>query len=321
VNCSQTLEMRLAWAAEICELADTIDDPVRRYRAHDGSGLTNLEAGDPGPMRSKAALLDDLLARAPVATLRWIRAFNRVLDPILHGDLGEAERLAQVAFELGIETGQPDPMGVYAAQLSNIRKHQGRYDELVPLVEQVVAEQPKQPVYRSVLAAAYVYTGDTEHAAALLDEDRQSDFPLNVDGAWSTGLCLWADVATRLGDRRGAAEILFDKLAPFHHHVPFTSVTILPTVAHHLGTLDHMLDRHDDADRWFQEAMAIHERMESPLLVAYTQAAWACLLADRNRQDDRARAGQMAQQALAAATAGGFRYIESDARAVLDRME
>ena len=320
VNCPQTLEMRLAWDAEVCELADAIEDPVRRYRAHDSSGLGNLEAGDPGPMRAKAALLDELLARAPVATLRWIRAFNRVLDPILRGDLGEAERLAEVAFVLGNETGQPDPMGVYAAQLVNIRLHQGRLAEMAPLVEQVVAEQPKQPVYRAVLAQACLYAGDLDRASALLEEDHAGGFPLNLDGSWTTGLCVWADVAVRLADG-AAAQVLFDHLAPFHDRVPFTSVTILPTVAHYLGTLDHLLDRHADADRWFEEAMTIHKRMESTLLVAYTQAAWASLLADRNANDDRTRARDMAHEALPGATAGGFGYIASDAQAVLDRIE
>ena len=320
VSCPQTFELRLAWTAEHCMLADALDDPVRRFRAHQGSGLMDLEAGHSGTMRSNLALLDDLAARVPHAAIRWILAFNRVLDPILRGALDEAERLADLAFALGNETGQPDPMGIYAGQLTNVRYHQGRYAELVPMVEQVVAEQPKQPVYRAVLAAAYTYAGYLDRAAALLAEDSVSGFPMSVDGSWTTGLCLWADVAVRLGDR-AVAQVLFEQLAPFHHHVPFTTITILPTVAHYLGTLDHLLDRHEDADRWFQEAMTIHQRMESSLLVAYTQAAWASLLADRDHHDDRTRAQDLANQALAAGTAGGFGYIASDAERVLQLFE
>jgi class 3 adenylate cyclase/tetratricopeptide (TPR) repeat protein len=320
VHCAQTFELRRSWTAERCELADALDDPVRRFRAHLALELMELEAGHSGTLRSNQALLENLAARAPHANIRWNLAFSRVTEPLLRGDLGEAERLADIGFELGNETGQPDPMGIYAAQLVNIRLHQGRYAELVPLVEQVVADQPKQPVYRAVLSAAYTYAGDLDRASALLDEDRARGFALPLDNSWTTGLCCWADVGVRLGDRV-AAQILFDQLAPYHHHVPFTTITILPTVAHYLGTLDHLLDRHDGADAWFREAMTIHERMESPLLVAYTQAAWASLLADRGHHDDSTRAREMAHQALTAATAGGFGYIESDARAVLDRIE
>ena len=81
-----------------------------------------------------------------------------------------------------------------------------------------------------------------------------------------------------------------------------------------------MLGNVDAADAWFTEAMEIHQRMESPLLVPHTEAAWAALLADRNRGDDRARARDMAARALAAAAAGGYGYIERDAQAVLQQL-
>jgi hypothetical protein len=91
----------------------------------------------------------------------------------------------------------------------------------------------------------------------------------------------------------------------------------LGAAAHYLGQLDHLLGGYDDADRWFTEAMAIHERVESPLFVADTQSAWAALLADRANGDDHERARAMAEQALTTATAGGYGYIEADARRVL----
>ena len=57
--------------------------------------------------------------------------------------------------------------------------------------------------------------------------------------------------------------------------------------------------------------------MESPLLVAYTHAAWVELAADRG---EATRARELAEAALAAAVQGGYGYIERDALAVLDRL-
>ncbi len=74
------------------------------------------------------------------------------------------------------------------------------------------------------------------------------------------------------------------------------------------------------AERWFEEAMAIHDGMESPLLVAYTDAAWSALLADRDLGDDRQRARAMAERAVTVATAGGYGDIQSDAQTVLARL-
>ena len=59
---------------------------------------------------------------------------------------------------------------------------------------------------------------------------------------------------------------------------------------------------------------------ESPLLVAHTNAAWSGLLEERGTLDDHERARAMATDALTAATAGGYGYIERDARDVLERL-
>jgi hypothetical protein len=82
--------------------------------------------------------------------------------------------------------------------------------------------------------------------------------------------------------------------------------------------LDHLIGDYDTAENWFTEALALHERVRSPVLVAQTNYACAALLADRGRDDDHERAHQMASAALDAATAGGYGYVEADARAVLN---
>jgi hypothetical protein len=66
--------------------------------------------------------------------------------------------------------------------------------------------------------------------------------------------------------------------------------------------------------------MALHERLESPVLIAHTQAAWSALLADRATRDDHTRAREMADQAHAAATAHGYGYVATDAAAVLEEL-
>ena len=140
-----------------------------------------------------------------------------------------------------------------------------------------------------------------------------------ADTAWSTGLACWADAAALVG-AVDAAPLLRERLLPYHDQIANTTITFHLAVCHYLGLLDHLSDRYNDAEQWFTEALQLHERVRSPLLVAYTHAAWAELLADRNQKDDHARAHVMAQQALDAAIAGGYGYIETDARAVLARL-
>ena len=116
------------------------------------------------------------------------------------------------------------------------------------------------------------------------------------------------------------APFLRERLLPYHDQIVTTGPTFYPAVCLFLGLLDHLSGRYDDAEQWFSQALQLHERVRSPLLIAHTHAAWAALLADRDQHDDHTRARVMAQQALDAATAGGYGYIETDARAVLTRL-
>jgi hypothetical protein len=142
---------------------------------------------------------------------------------------------------------------------------------------------------------------------------------MRMDLNWTTAQANWAVAAARL-HATDAAAALRDKFIPYHDQIVFTGATVNASVAHHLGLLDHTLGRLDDADHWFAESLELHERLRSPLFVACTQAAWAALLVERNRGDDRTRARDMAEPALAAATAGGYGAIERDARAVLEQL-
>lgn len=61
--------------------------------------------------------------------------------------------------------------------------------------------------------------------------------------------------------------------------------------------------------------------METPWFVAFTQTAWADLLADRNQRGDAQRARALIGAALPVATERGYGYVEHDARSVLVRIE
>ena len=61
--------------------------------------------------------------------------------------------------------------------------------------------------------------------------------------------------------------------------------------------------------------------MEAPFFVAWTQVAWADLLADRNQPGDAQQAQALADAALPVATERGFGYVERDARSLLERFE
>jgi hypothetical protein len=109
-------------------------------------------------------------------------------------------------------------------------------------------------------------------------------------------------------------------MVPFADRVVTTTITASPVMGFYVAKLEHMLGRHDRADVSFRRALAIHEQLESPVLVAMTEAAWAALLADRAEGTDQDHARTLAQRALAAAERGGYDYVRRDAQAVLEQL-
>jgi len=313
-----TLEQRTSWIDEACGLADEHADAGVRVLAHRDAMVISLERGDREAVRRNSRAYEDEARRVPLAAHRWTSGYQQVVPALLDGDLTEAERLADAALAYGMETGQPDAIGIYGPQLINIREHQGRYGEVIPLIEQAVRDAPALVAYQAALAYALARDGNVERASSLLDDQAAAGLQTPADIAWSTAQACWAGAAFCSGHLATALAVR-DRIAPFHDQVVTTGVTVHPALAHFLGLLDHLTRRLDEADAWFREAMDLHQQLRSPLLVACTRAAWAGLLADRARDDDGRHARALARQALAISTVNGYGYVEADARAVLSR--
>ena len=315
----RTLAVRTAWLDEACTIVDRLDDPAAQYWAHSDASVVAMQRADGDAFDAHFTRADDIAAQVPDTSIRWDCAFHRAWLTGLRGDVAAFDRLAEVALTLGLESGEPDAFGLYGGQLVTVREYQGRLHEVVPLIEEALVDSPGLPVYRAVLATAKAHAGEHAEVRTLLTDAAADGFPMPEDNMWATGITCWAAAAARSGVAT-VAPALRSILAPYHDQVVHTGATFLPAFAHWLGLLDHLVGDHDTADAWFTEAHDLHQRVRSPILVAHTQAAWAALLADRHQGDDHDRASEMAQAALAAGTAGGYGYVEADARAVLERL-
>jgi hypothetical protein len=291
-----------------------------QYWQHGAAWITAIERGDRDGLDTHLRGAETIAERIPHTTIRWQLMFHQAFATGLRGDLDEYERLAEAALTFGTENGEPDAFTIYGAQLAGLRNHQGRIHELIPLMEQALADAPALRSYRAALVYTKVRAGEIDEARRMLDEDRAAGFPMPADSQWSTGMVAWIDAAVQLGAVDAATQLRASVL-DYHNQITTTAnTTFEPALCHYLGQVDHLTGNYDDSERWFTEATAIHARLRCPMFIARTQAAWAAMLADRNRADDHIRARSMAQTALDTASAGGYGYIEADARAVLDQL-
>ena len=125
----------------------------------------------------------------------------------------------------------------------------------------------------------------TEKVRQFLDTEITNGFTVFDDASWLAAQVLWAQAAARCGHRPGS-EMLYERLLPWGDQFATTHVTANGGVSHYLGMLAHTLGLHDEADRWFAKSVALHEAMETPFFVAWSQTEWASLLVDRDQPGD-----------------------------------
>jgi predicted ATPase/class 3 adenylate cyclase len=319
ITMPQTLEIRMQWNVIACDLTADLGDPAARMWTNLWRSLSALEAGDIVTAKGAIAVFEFEAARIGQPFNRWQIAYHATWQRILEGDLAAAEDTATQALTLGAAAGYEDAVTVYGAQLINLRSLQGRLHEVVPLIEQATLDNPGLPAFRAALTWAKCFDDPHHEVPRLLDIEVANDFPMLRDSNWLVAHVLWAEAAARSG-HRSAAAVIYQRLLPWHNQFATNNVTVTGGVAHFLGLLAHVLDRYDDAEQWFTEALAFHERMEAPFFVAWTQTAWAALLADHQQPGDGERARALVDASLPVAVARGYGYIERDTRAVLERI-
>ena len=305
----ETLRERVDNSAEHLQVAAQLPDPLARWYASATRLQICMETGDIEEVDRHLAILADLTKQLGQAHLRFAEAVDRTWRALLTGRLDVAEAIATEAYQIGRSGGQADALIFYAGHLFALRWEQGRLGELVPLLEQVVANNPAIPAFASMLALCCCEADRLDDARAILEAGLAAGFgDLFRDMAWTSGIAFHAEVCTRLG-HRAAAAVLFDKLRPYEDHVVFNGIFAFGSVQRSLGRLASTLDRTAEADAFFARAEQVHEKLDAPALLARTHADWAESILSR-QDGDSTRARQLLERALSAARELGLAGVE-----------
>jgi tetratricopeptide (TPR) repeat protein len=182
-----------------------------------------------------------------------------------------------------------------------LRRDRGSLSRLEEDVRLNVQRYPAIPGWRCVLAHVLCEIGDRDQAARELAELSDHSFALIPrDGLWLAAIAHLTEVAARLGEVEHAAQ-LYDLLAPFadRNVVVGWAATCLGSAARLLAMLAAVLDRRDDAERYFERAIAMNESMGARPWVARTRVDYARYLLDGGH--DTVSGHAMLEQALAEA--------------------
>ncbi len=288
-----TVAERLALTADLDELATRLDNTEMKFHAAFHRAGALLEAGDGDGAQQALARMEIAAAELREPFYRWWGPLGRAMWSTLRG-LPTAEQDAFAALEVGTAAGMPDASNAFAAIMANIRGYQGRHEELLDGVRSYVEAQPYMVAWRAALAWNLCETERLAEAREQFDRLGSMDFAVPLNWLWGSAMDSLAWVCGDLGDREAAA-ILYPRIAPVAEQV---SVSVLVTfstgsIGLGAGVLASCLGRWEDAERHFEHALAVNERLGARPWVVRSRRAWAQMLLERNRPGDTERAREL----------------------------
>ena len=284
-----SVEDRLLCFAEAVRIAESLRDPVAALRAHYARAVACLQDCRGPELDVHLAECRTLAERIDQPHENWSVAISRSMRALQLGRLAEAEELANTAMTLGSES-VPESTTTFGAQLLEILRVAGRWDELAQMGELMAAaaaENPAVPALRAVLARTYCDLSRDDDALATISDDIRDGFNgFSYDVVWLSGMVVLAETCIRLGQWE-ACELLHEKLSPWRDQAATVTATCVGPVALHLATLSTVLDRYDDAEEQFSLALALSERLGAPYWRARTEVELAAMMRRRSDSVDR----------------------------------
>jgi tetratricopeptide (TPR) repeat protein len=270
------------YVAEIKRLAEVTGDLERMFQWGWLQHIIYMNLGDIAGAEEIAEQHKAVAQELKQQSQQWYSTVMRSLFPLVRGNFAEAERLADEAYQIGRKAQSWDAAFSYRVLLLAVRREQGRLEEVDQLIRTSVDEFPGYHSFRCLVPLIDYELGREAAARTRFDElasDRFGAVPR--DGEWVFSLSLLAQLATYLQDR-ARARTLYDHLLPHaHRNATLTGEIAIGSVSRYLGLLAALLERWDVAERHFENALEMHERMAAKPWLAHTQEDYGRMLLER----------------------------------------
>lgn len=289
--------------AEARRIGERLGDVTIRAEAMAWRAVTLVAVGDLRMARKELDILRNAAQRTRQPFLHYAaETFGSALA-LSEARLAVAEEMGQRAWEWGRLMGGPDPSGAYGLQLFNVRREQGRLAELAPVVRLIAAKREQLAAWRPGLTVLLAELGMADVARSELRAITARGLSgITRDPLGPAALAYLADASAALGDSDTAA-ILYRELLPFAGRPLLVGrlVACFGATDRFLGKLAATIGDPTLAERHFETALELDERMEATLWAAHTRYEYASLLQRAGSADQRARAAELRAHAAHAA--------------------
>lgn len=303
------IDRGVVWMAELRVLAAGLEHPYLLAFGHLWTFVnTYLSASDQQLATDSLDSAEQLAADLGQPTLRWLTSVWRAALTQMQGNTEHALALAEQAFRIGQEVGEPDAWTWYAGQFTTIAHELGQDPELIETIEREVANQPGLPAWQVVLCATLCDVGRHGESKAVLHslvDVPTATIRLPQDVLWIFGIARLLLVASDLQET-DSVELLYRQLLPFRHLSVNGGVSYHGSAEHSLGIGAAALSWYDEAITHLDAAIADEERLGARLFLGLSYAELANVLLQRDSpgDHDRAVSATASARALADETGG-----------------
>jgi hypothetical protein len=314
------LNQSLIRSADAVARAEHIGDPVLLFAAAAARSVIAVQAGDLDEVDQCIEIAGSLAGQLGQPTLTWIHTIELATRSLISGDTFRAEQLADKAFQIGTESGQPDAALLFSTQYFGVIWQRGSLADGVPLIEHSIAENPGITALVAGLAMAHVEGGRDDDARQLLKTAGAPDLDAPSTGTWLTAMTMFAEVAIECREAKGAKQ-QFERLAPWASQFSAGALTAEGPVSHYLGGLSTVLGRYAEANVFFAQSAAFSDRVGARFFAARTNLLWGRMLFERNAPGDVENAWNLFTNAHTVAEANGYGVVERRAAAALQGLD
>jgi tetratricopeptide (TPR) repeat protein len=294
---------------EIEALAERRGDRVKQRRAHARLVFDQMLLGDLAGARAHVEAYGRLADETRLPHHRWRTPLMRAMLLDIEGRFSEARAAAAAAAALMEAAGDREGARVLATYRQASALVQTDFDaarEATPLAGAAWADIPGAADLAPFAEAAHAgFEEDVEAARRALARLPPESFVWGADMAIPT---LLAMSVALVGNRERAAWLL-EKLRPFARTFMSSGMSGYSWIgagAYYLGLLAASLERWDEADAFFVEALDLVEPVGARPAAARVRYDRARLLLARGRAEDRARAEALLDDARREAEALGM---------------
>jgi DNA-binding NarL/FixJ family response regulator len=315
----ESTEELLGSATEMVVAAQQSGNLELVHEAHDWRLPLYLELGEMAGVEADIEGMTRIDVRIRQRTYSIQSLGSRIMLALMRGEFADAERLI-LKFQALL------PVAVHADQLSmqifTLRRDQGRLAALQPVVSMFLQQHAAASVWRPGLALVYLELAQQDEAYAEFEKLAADDFTgMPRDGRWLYCMVYLSEVSAALGDAARAA-VLYRLISPYagRNIVLGAGIACCGSADRYLGLLCTTMSRWPEAQRHFDEALAMNERTGARVALAYTRHDYAAMLLARGKTDDHERAISLLRASLERAREIGMRGLEERITKRLDAL-